>query len=113
MLQKKAKDEALHISMNNEKALKEAESITHKMRKEAIQEAEAIRADRFEKAKAEAEKLLDQARTAIEQEKKKALLELRAEVTKMAIEAATLILEEEIDEKRNKKIVEKYINELN
>jgi len=40
-------------------------------------------------------------------------LELRAEVSKMAIEAASRILDEEIDEKRNKKIVDRYIKELN
>ncbi len=109
----KAKEDAMRISKENEKALKKAESISQKMRKEAIEEAEALRADRAEKAKVEAEKLLDQARSTIEQEKKKALLELRAEVSKMAIEAASRILDEEIDEKRNKKIVDRYIKELN
>ena len=107
-----AKEEALHISRENEKAMKEVESMSQRLRKEAIEEAEALRADRTEKARAEAEKLLDQARSTIEQEKKKALIELREEVGKMAIEAASRILDEEIDEERNRKIVDRYIKEL-
>lgn len=109
----KARADAEEISRENEKALKEAEAVSQKMRKEALEEAEALRADRAEKAKTEASKLLEQARATIEQEKKKALLELREEVSRIAIESASRILDEELDENKNKKIVEKYIRELN
>lgn len=109
----KAKNDAEQISRDNEKALKEAESISQKIRKEALEEAETLRADRMEKAKAEADKLLEQARSTIDQEKKQALIELREEVARLAIHAASLILDEELDEKRNKKIVDRYIKDLN
>ncbi|MEX0681331.1 MAG: F0F1 ATP synthase subunit B [Balneolales bacterium] len=109
----KAKAEAEQISIENEKALKEAGAVAQKIRKKALDEAESLRADRMEKAKKEAEKLMDQARSTIEQEKKQALIELRAEISKLAIHAASRILDEELDEKRNKKIVDQYIKELN
>ncbi len=109
----KAKSEAEQISRDNEKALKEAESISQKIRKEALKEAETLRADRIEKAKVESEKFLNQARSSIEQEKKQALIELREEVSRLAIGAAARILDEELDEKRNRKIVDRYIKELN
>lgn len=110
---KKAKNDAEAISRDNEKALKEAESISQKIRKEALEEAEAVRADRIEKAKEEASKMLVQARETIEQEKKQALIELRGEVSRLATQAASRILDEELDEKRNKKIVDRFIDELN
>ena len=48
----------------------------------------------------------------IEQEKKLALTELRQEVAKLAIESASLILDEELDEKKNSKLVDKFIDDL-
>ena len=109
----KAKQEAQEISRENQKALREAEAVAQKLRKEAIAEAEVLRADRVEKARAEADKMLNEARTAIHQEKKQALIELREEVSRLAIQAASRILDEELDESRNKKMVDRYLKDLN
>lgn len=108
----KALEKAEKISKDNEKALKEAEIKAQKIRKEALEDAEVLRAEKIEKAKADAEKIFENARTTIEQEKKRALNELRNEVAELAVQSATIILKSEIDEGKNKKLVESYINNL-
>jgi F-type H+-transporting ATPase subunit b len=108
----KALEKAEKISKDNEKALKEAEIKAQKIRKEALEDAEVLRAEKIEKAKADAEKILENARTTIEQEKKRALNELRNEVAELAVQSATIILKSELNEDKNKKLVESFINNL-
>ncbi len=108
----KALKKADEITRDNEKALKEAEATAQRIRLEAMNDAEAIRADKIEKAKDEAAKLLDQARAAIEAEKKKALQELRNEVADLALQSARMILDTELDASKNKKLVDNFINEV-
>jgi F-type H+-transporting ATPase subunit b len=108
----RALKKAEEISKDNEKALKEAESIAQKIRLEASTEAEAIRADKIEKAKDEVAKLLEQARATIDAEKRKALQELRNEVANLAIKSASMIIDAELDANKNKKLVDNFINDL-
>lgn len=103
---------AEQISKDNEKALREAEVVAQRIRKDAAAEAEAIRADRIEKAKDEAAKLLDQARASIEAEKKKALEDLRNEVADLALKAARMIIDSELDADKNKKLVDNFIKDV-
>lgn len=108
----KALERAEQISKDNEKALREAESKAQKIRKEAIEEAEMLRSERIEKAKEEAAQILEQARETIEQEKKRAMLELRDEVARLAVQSASMIIEAELDEEKNSKLVNNYIEDI-
>ncbi len=108
----KALTKAEEISRDNEKALKEAEVQAQKIRKQALEDAEILRAEKIEKAKTDAAKMLEDARSTIEQEKKSALLELRNEVAELAVKSASIIIESELDEKKNKKLVDSFINDL-
>lgn len=100
------------ISQDNDKALREAEVKAQQIRKDAIEEAELLRAERIEKAKKDASKVLEDAKNAIEQEKQRALIELRNEVAELAVQAASIIIDAELDKEKNKKLVEKYISNL-
>ncbi len=71
-----------------------------------------LRAERIEKAKEEADQILEQARQTIEQEKKGAMLELREEVARLAVKSASVILESELDEEKNSKLVNNYIEDI-
>lgn len=108
----KALSRAEQISKDNEKALREAEQKAQKIRKDAIKEAEMLRAERIEKSKEEADQMLTQARETIEQEKKRALIELRDEVARLAVKSASLIIESELDEKKNSKLVDNFIQDI-
>lgn len=108
----KAIAKAERISEDNRKALKEAEIKAQNIRKEAIEEAELLRSERIEKAKKDASKLLEDARKSIEQEKKQALSELRNEVAELAVKSASMIIGEELDQDKNKKLVDDFIGDL-
>lgn len=108
----KALAKAEQISKDNEKALKDAEVQAQKIRKQALEEAEILRTEKIENAKKDASKILEDAKKAIQQEKKHALVELRSEVADMAIKAASIIIDAELDEKRNKALVDNYIKDF-
>ena len=108
----KAMKKAEVISKENEAALQEAEIMAQKIRKEAVEEAELLRADRLEKARKEADELIEHARSTIEQEKKHALLELRKEVAELALQAASRILDTELDAEKNRKLVDNFLKDL-
>lgn len=107
-----AMKKAEQVSKANEDALRQAELVAHGIRKDAMDEAEKIRTERIEKAKAEAAALVDAAKTAIDQEKKRAIEELRNEVADLAILSAKKILSAELDEKKNRALVDGFIKDL-
>ncbi len=107
-----AMNKAEKISKENDAALREAEIMAQKIRKEAVEEAELLRVDRIEKAKKEADELVEHARNTIEQEKKRALIELRKEVADLAIRAASTILDAELDAEKNRKLVNNFLKDL-
>lgn len=108
----KALAKAEQISKENEKALREAEIKAQKIRKEALEDAEVLRDEKIEKAKEDAAKILENARNTIEQEKKRALFELRNEVAELAVKSASLIIHSELDKDKNKELVDSFINDL-
>lgn len=108
----KALAKAEKISKDNKKALREAEVKAQKIRKEALEDAEVLRNEKIEKAKKDAAKILEDARNTIQQEKKRALTELRNEVADLAVRSATMIIHSELDEKKNKKLVDSFIDDL-
>lgn len=108
----KAIAKAEKISKDNEKALREAEVKAQQIRKEAIEEAELIRTERINKAKEDADQLIKQAKSTIEQEKKQALKELRSEVAKLAVQSASIIIDSELDNEKNNKLVDNFLTDL-
>lgn len=103
---------AEEISKKNDEAIREAEIAAQRIRKEAKEEAEQIRAEIIEKSRVEAERVKEQTLNAIEQEKKKAMLELKDMVVELSVQAASAILKSELDETKNKKLVDEYIKDL-
>lgn len=108
----KALAEAEKVSKDNEKALREAEANAQQIRKKAKEEADLLRADLIAKAKDEANQIVEQAKASIEQEKKQALSELRQEVAHLAIKSASMIIDSELDNDKNSKLVNNFIDDL-
>lgn len=108
----KALAKAEQVSKDNKKALKDAEIQAQKIRKDALDDAEVLRSKKIENAKKEAAKIVNDAKATIEQEKKSALVELRNEVSELAIKSASLIIKQELDEEKNQKLVNDFIKDL-
>ena len=77
---------------------------------EGREAAERVAQDVRERAQAEAQQLLQQAQRTIQQEKDQAIQELRNQVADLAILAAGKILDENLDEGRNRKLVDEFID---
>ena len=76
------------------------------------QEVAAAKGELMAAAKKESEELLVQARKTISEEKRQALAELRAQAVDIAIEAAKRLVQMNMDEKKQKQLVEEYLSQL-
>jgi F-type H+-transporting ATPase subunit b len=76
------------------------------------QEVAAAKAELMAQARKESEELLKQARATIEEERRAAVAELRSQVVDLAIEAAGRLLATQMDEKKQRQLVEEYLEKL-
>lgn len=75
-------------------------------------EVEAAREQALAKAKADAESLLEQARKTIDEERAKAVAELRHAAVDLALAAAGKLLEVNLDEQKQRKLAEDFLQKL-
>ena len=80
--------------------------------KDSLESAEKALARAEQVSKDNDKALRDAAKASIEQEKKRALLELRNEVAQLAIKSASIIIDAELDNNKNNKLVDNFINDL-
>ena len=107
-----ARAEAQRLIEENQKQAAQAQGEFQRMIREAREEADRLRARRKQEAEAEARKIIDQGKMEIEREKEAALAELRGEVADLAIQAAGKILDEELDEKKQRKLVDTFLRDF-
>ena len=107
----KALAEAKEIQKQNQKDRREAEQKAQRILREARESAESLREDEMEKTRKKIRQMQDQAQAEIEREKQGALQELRDEVADLAIEAASKILKEDIDSKRQRQLVDPVVED--
>jgi F-type H+-transporting ATPase subunit b len=75
-----------------------------------IREAQNLRQTLMSEAAEKADALVEQARTQIEQEKTRALLEIRSTVVDLTLIATEKVIGANMDEARNRKLVEEFIS---
>jgi F-type H+-transporting ATPase subunit b len=108
----KALAEAKETQAENEKARREAEREAQRILREARESAEALREEEVEKTRDKIRQMQEQAQAEIEREKQGALQELRDEVADLAIQAASKIVRDDLDDSRQRKLVHDFIDEL-
>jgi len=111
-------------SAKRERAAAEAASVEmkaalEKVREESAQllrknqqEVAAAKAELMAAARKESDDLLAAARKTIGEEKRQAMVELRAQAVDIAIEAAGRLVQMNMDEKKQKQLVEEYLSQL-
>ena len=102
-----------------EAASAEMKAALEKAREESAQlirknqaEVAAAKAELMAAARKESDDLLAAARRTIQEEKRQAIAELRSQAVDMAIEAANRLVQMNMDEKKQKQLVEEYIAQL-
>ncbi len=108
----RARSQAAEMIKQNEKNLARAEEEYQKMIREGKAFAEKIKDDIVVKAKQQAQQELERAAEEIQRNVEAAKLQLRSEVADLAIKATEKILEETLDENRQKKLTDSVINKL-
>jgi F-type H+-transporting ATPase subunit b len=108
-MNKKAEAESLKIEYENQllNAKEQADVILKDASGRAAREYESIIAQ----AKEESQGLIDRTRADIENERRQMLREVRNEVASLALAAASKIIEANMDNEKNRSLVEKFINE--
>ena len=107
-----ARREARRILDENNKNLAKADEMAQQVLREARELAEKIRSESVTKARVEGDKLLERAREEIERDKQLAMSQLHGLVAEIAVKAAEKILSETMDEARQKKLIENFIDSL-
>lgn len=111
---KAAKEEMADLKSSNESLLKEARIERESMLQEARDIKVKIFSDATSGAKFEADAIIASAKLVIEIEKKKALTDIKNQVAELSIDIASLLLKENLStDIKQKKLVEKYIKDLN
>jgi F-type H+-transporting ATPase subunit b len=108
----KALAEARQIQADNEAARRQADQEAQRILREAREASERLRAEELEKTRGHIRHLQEQAQAEIAREKQAVLNELRAEVTNLAIEAASKILRENLDAPRQRRLIDDFIADL-
>jgi F-type H+-transporting ATPase subunit b len=108
----RARTETAEMLKQNEKNLARAEEEYQKMIREGRALAEKLKEDIVAKAKQQAQQELRLATEEIQRNVEAAKLQLRAEVADLAIKATEKILEETLDEKRQKRLIDSVMNQL-
>lgn len=108
----KARAEASELLKQNEQNLARAEEEYQKMIREGKVLGEKMKDEIITKAHQQAQRELQQAKDEIQRDIEAAKQQLRSEVADLALKAAEKILDEALDEKRQKKIVDSFLNQL-
>ncbi len=107
-----AKNDAERLLQENRQELARAEEKAQELIKEARDLAEKLRSESVSKANAEANRMLEKARDEIERDKQQAITQLHGVVAELAVKAAEKILDESMDESKQKKLVENFLKSL-
>ena len=109
---KRERTEAERLLAEQKASLAKAHREAAELARRNQQEVEALRQELTARARKEADELVATARKQIEEEKTKAMSELRAVVADLAIDAASRLVKANLDDASQRKLVEDYIAQL-
>jgi len=108
----KAHTEAQALLAQHKEMLREAGRERDELIKRALKEAEQLKADLSTRAKAESDQMVQRAREQIDREKGQAILELRAQVADLAVQAASKIVQSSLTPEAQRKLVDEFIKTM-
>jgi F-type H+-transporting ATPase subunit b len=103
------RDAAAALLAEHKKNIENARGEAQRFIAEGRATAEAMRTELLESTKKQQEELMERARRDIEAEKTKAIGELRAEAIELALAGASKVIEKNLDDAQNRKLVEGYL----
>mgnify|MGYP002715380572 CR=1 FL=1 len=108
---KKSKEEAEELKKQYDEDLSNAKEEAQKIIAEAQGIAESEKAVMLKKSQEEADRLIVDANKNIENERKKIIQQTQSKIADLAIEAASKIIGENVDDDKNRRLVDKFLSE--
>ena len=109
---KRDREESARILADHRAQLEKARGEAQKLIADGRTTAEKLRSDLLEETKAQQQEMLDRARREIETEKNNAIATLRREAVDLAIAGASKVIERNLDNDANRKLVETFLGSV-
>jgi F-type H+-transporting ATPase subunit b len=109
---KKDRDDAAALLAEHRKKIEEARDEAQRFIAEGRAQAEKMKADMLEATHTQQAELLERAHRDIDAEKTKAIDELRREAIDLALAGASKVIEKNLDDVQNRKLVESYLSSI-
>ena len=107
----RAKEEAEELRQQYEGSISEAKEKANQIILKAHEDAESERSAIIKKSQEEADKIVADADKAIENERKRVLRQAQSQIADLAIEAASKIIGENVDDEKNRRLVDQFLSE--
>lgn len=108
---KKAREEAEELKKQYDDSISEAKEEANRIIMKARDDAEADKAALLRKSQEEADQIVADANKAIEIERKRVISQAQTQIADLAIEAASKIMGENLDDEKNRRLVDKFLSE--
>lgn len=108
---KKSREEAEALKQGYAEDINEAKAEAQKIIMKAHEDAEAEKAVILQKSQEEADQLVSDANKAIESKRKRVLAQAQTQIADLAIEAASKIIGENVDDEKNRRLVDEFLSE--
>ncbi len=105
-------EEAARLLAEHKEQLADARRQANELIAEGKAAGEGVRTEIEEKARAEAQAILDRARAEIGRERDQAIDALRRESVDLALAAASRLMQEKLDQDKDRELVERYLTEM-
>ncbi len=109
---KRDREEAAKLLEEHRRQIDAARADAQRLIADGAKAGEKIRTDMVEAARHQQQEILDRARQEIGAERDRAIAELRREAVELAIKGASKVIEQNLDDEANRKIVEDFLSDL-
>lgn len=109
---KKDREEAARLLEEHKKLIAQGRADAQRFVAEGRTAGEQVRTEIIEQAHREQQQVLDRARQEIESERAKAMAELRRDAVNLAVRGASKVIEKNLDDETNRKVVESFLASL-
>ena len=109
---KRDREAAAQALAEQQRQIEAARNDAQKIIVEGRQTGEKVRAQMIEETRQQQQQMLETARREIESEKERAIAEMRREAIELAIAGASKVIEKNLDDQSNRKIVESFLSSI-
>jgi F-type H+-transporting ATPase subunit b len=109
---KRDREEAAQLLEEHRRQIDAARAEAQRLIAEGGKAGEKLRTTMLEEARHQQQEILDRARQEIGAERDRAIAELRREAVELAIKGAGKVIEQNLDDQANRKIVEEFLADL-